>query len=537
MTTKDIAAAFGLDLDEDGELADEEVELDEDGFVAHDPDALQDAHIAATVSARALLSHFCWSSGLGWMAYRAGVWRQTNDAKVSERVRNDLIAQQAREAREGADVKRLAALAALLSANRIRAIVYLARGIIEVDIDKFDQHPDLLNVGNGVVDLATGTIGTHDPTLYLTKKTRVDYVPNATSPDWDSALEALPVETISWFQQRIGQAATGHMTPDDKLVLLQGGGSNGKTTVVGAIGRALGDHAIVVPERLLLANPSDHPTELTTLRGARFALLEETPEARHLNVKRLKDTIGTPVITARQMRKDNITWESTHSLFVTTNFKPKIDETDHGTWRRLALLRFPYTFKLTNASDAVVTGELERLGIDGLRERLRDGRQGQHEAVLAWVVAGARSWYDADRVMSQQPNVVTNDTAAWRAEADLIIGFLNDRLVFDPTRHVASTDLFEDFSTWIVKRGHKAWSDQTFTSRFLEHGHVEAAKVEKRRVSTKDPGLSRPPFQGLPLASRFTAHLGIRFRTAIDDDAEGEADGGEPSTDEDPTLL
>ena len=86
-----------------------------------------------------------------------------------------------------------------------------------------------------------------------------------------------------------------------------------------------------MPERVLIANPSDHPTELMTLRGARFALIEETPEARHLSVKRLKDTVGTPTMTARLIGKNNVTWEATHSLFLTTNYTPRVDETDHGT--------------------------------------------------------------------------------------------------------------------------------------------------------------------------------------------------------------
>lgn len=488
----------------------------------HDPDAVEDAHIAETVAERALRDRYCWAAGMDWLAYRRGCWVPTTDAAVAERVRRDLIGQQAREAREGVSGSRRKQLSGLLAGYRIRGIVSLARGILEVDSGDFDQHPDLLNVGNGVVDLRTGQLLDHSPHLRLTKATKVAYDQAATSPDWDAALSALPREVVAWFQQRIGQAASGHTPPDDLLVLLQGGGSNGKTTVVGAITRALGDHAVAVPERLLLANPSDHPTELTTLRGARLALLEETPEARHLNVKRLKDTVGTPVITARQIRRDNITWEATHSLFITTNFRPRIDETDHGTWRRLALCRFPYTYRAPGTPVPAVPGGLEREGIDGLRERLREGRQGQHAAVLAWIVAGARTWYDADRVMSRPPAVVTKDTAQWRADADLICGFITDRLVFECGRHVVATDLFEDFTAWITRRGHKAWSDQTFTSRFLEHGLVEAAKVEKRRTPGTTQGLSRAShFSVLP--TRFTAYHGTRFRTSNDDEEEEEA--------------
>ena len=35
----------------------------------------------------------------------------------------------------------------------------------------------------------------------------------------------------------------------------------------------------------------------------------------------------------------------TFCLFVSTNYKPRVDETDHGTWRRLAMVEFPITYR------------------------------------------------------------------------------------------------------------------------------------------------------------------------------------------------
>ena len=56
------------------------------------------------------------------------------------------------------------------------------------------------------------------------------------------------------------------------------------------------DYAVMVPDRALLARPSDHPTELMTIRGARLAIMEELPELGHLNVKRLKTVCGTVLL-------------------------------------------------------------------------------------------------------------------------------------------------------------------------------------------------------------------------------------------------
>jgi len=387
-----------------------------------------------------------------------------------------------------------------------------------VDAAEFDAHPDLLNVANGVVDLRTGELLPHDPELFLTKITKVTYVPGATSPDWETALEALPPDVADWMQTRIGQAATGYPTPDDILPVSQGGGANGKTTFFGAIQCALGDHAVVVPERVLMANPSDHPTELMTLRGARLALIEETPETRHLSVKRLKDTVGQPVMTARYIRQDNVTWECTHSLFVTTNYRPRVDEVDHGTWRRLALVRFPYTF--TESAD-ISTNPMARLSMPGLRERLRNGGQGQHEAVLDWIVQGARRWYGNDRVLPPPPQCVQDDTADWRAEADVIFCYIKDRLIFEPGLHLLATELYEDFGEWLDQRGHRRWTDSTFFSRFGEHVLAEAGHAYRQRIRSGQDGLCRRVGHFNPPPAQYTAWVGVRFRRDDDDDDAG----------------
>ena len=464
----------------------------------------RDAVMAKTVAKRAL-RRFRWCAQLGWLRYQQGVWRSVSDQSVVEVIRKDLIDQHEREARAGADAKRLSALSGLLAIKRIAAMASLARGIRETRVERFDHHPDLLCVGNGVVDLTTGELIPHDPGLLFTKATLVDYVPGATHPDWDTALQAVPLEVADCLHVRFGQAATGHMTDDDKLPVLQGSGENGKTTLVSPVMQVLGEYAVLVPEKLLLANPGDHPTEVTTLRGARIALSEEAPEDHRLNVKRLKDTVGTPRLTARKLYKDNMTWDATHSLFLTTNYRLRINETDHGTWRRLALVRFPYRYVETPE------GQDDRARDAGLRPRLLAGTEGQHQAVLAWLVQGAMRWYAAGMAMPPPPEQVIDDTQAWRREADLVMAFIGDELEFEPSAAVASSELFNSFTTWLTLAQHQRWGEQTFTERFGNHYLCTGNGVNKRRLS--DSAMFDRGGGTTTHASRATAWLGVRYKT------------------------
>lgn len=473
---------------------------------------LTDAILAERISHQVLADKYVWSAGLGWMRWTGVRWERSNPQTVIETIRQHLVARVTAQLREpDTDWNKRQELMSLLGKTRITAVTELSKGVVQVRDDMFDARPDLLNTPSGVVHLGTGQMRPHDPKLYLTKVTAVHYRPDATHPDWDQALEAIREDARPWFQNRAGQGITGHMTPDDVMVFLQGGGENGKSTVLDSIRYTLGEYEVFLSDRVLLADPGSHPTELMSLRGARFAVAEELPEDHKLNVKRLKDTVGTSTMKARYIRQDEVQWKATHSMFISTNYLPVINETDHGTWRRLMLLKFPYRYVKPGQP---LTGPDDRQGDPGLRQRMKTGRE-QQEAVLSWLVAGARRWYANNRVMPAPPDTVTADTRAWRAESDLVLSYWDDRIEDDPDSHVMARELFDDFNSWLSTKGHRPWSDKTFNARFGAHEETTQRGGERKKIRARD-GLSRPPGTYASLVAPtvptvYWAWLGIGF--------------------------
>jgi P4 family phage/plasmid primase-like protien len=485
------------------------------------PPRLEDALIGERVAAQHL-QKFIHTNGLGWLKFDGRRWKPVEEIIVAEVVRKALIDLHRSEAESGAEASRLQQISRMLSASRIRAITYVTK-LCKTTEEAFDAHPHLLNVRNAVVNLRDGTLRLHDPALLLTKVTMVNYVPGTTHRDWQRALTALPADAVDWLQIRMGQGLTGYPPPDDVLVVAKGSGANGKTTVFDGVREAAGpDYAVTLPERVLLARTRDHPTEMMGLRGARLGLMEEFPELGHLNVKRLKDLHGVGEMTARYCGKDSVTWKPSHTVFVTTNYLPRVDESDHGTWRRLALVDFPYRYR--KAHEEIQT-DFDKVGDPNLRERLRRGGEGQHQAVLAWLIEGAVKWYRNGQVMPQAPASVREATAAWRGTSDLLLRYMDENLVFDGEAHVMSTELFEDFTQWLKANGHVAWSDQSFSARLGQHPEAIANGVEKKRgIRSSRPGLSRCRRRVLGATAvalsdtTFTAWLGIRFRTHDDEE-------------------
>lgn len=495
---------------------------------ASDPDAdrplagdrvLEDAALADEL-ARVLRGGWAYADGLGIMRYRAtgdaGRWTPVEEHSLIEAVRRELVDIEVDEHTAAAmrgDNKAIDKARTLLSRSRAAAVARLVIGILAEDEPTFDAHPDLLNTPSGVVDLRTGELTPADPLLYLTKMTEAPYDPKADRSLWQMATEALPPKVVEWMKVRLGQALTGYTPDDDVLVIMEGAGENGKTAWLIGVRRALGDYARTLPERLLVADPGDHPTTLMTLMGTRLGAIEELPEGRSLNVKRLKDTVGTPEITARRMRQDDITFPNTTCLFLATNYLPIVAETDHGTWRRLALVRFRETYLKPADYRA-----LKKAGRLTKRHHLGDPRVKRHfehhadPGLLAWLVEGAREWYAAGERMPDKPKIVEKDTEAWRLDADPILAYVRERIVRDDGYAITATDLHDDFNAWLERRGHRRWTGQTINSRF--QGHVSMDGVERKMVKWSNsvrPSRPRTSVLAKPIPKTTTSWRGVRF--------------------------
>ncbi|BBY56687.1 hypothetical protein H7J07_04345 [Mycobacterium koreense] len=475
---------------------------------------LDDSPLSAYLAQR-LRPRYRYAPGLGWLHYNGRVWRRVPDDRLTTEVQTQFTALFTEEAPH-VDGDRRKQIAGLLANHRVRAVKGLLRGLLLEDDSRFDSrdHAHLLNTPNGVVDLRTGELSRHDPDLLLTKITKAAYRPGASHPDWDETLQALPdPEVRTWLQARLGQAITGLPPTDDVLPIWYGDGANGKSTVL-AFRFALGSYAGDISERVLTARPSDHPTELTDLKGLRLAVLEELPEGP-LSVRRLKAILGTDRMTARRISRDTMTWDPTHTPVVTTNYRPRVVEVDHGTWRRLALVSFPLRYRKPGQP---LERDTDRHGSEGLRERIKHGTA-QQEAVLAWLVAGAKRVYTetGEQQLPVLPTRVREDTDAWRNDVDLLALFAAEHLVFDPAWAVLSRDLFAEFTRFLEAHGHATWSDQTFTEKLLNHTLAAEHQLTKARVRAKQ--LSWPRWQKAPEppAGKAVQVLGVRFRTANDD--------------------
>lgn len=346
------------------------------------------------------------------------------------------------------------------SMSRLNAMVEAARteAAVEVQPDQLDADPYLLNVSNGTLDLRTGALHEHDAEQLLTKLVPVAYDLAAECPRWDSFLETIfgdDGDLAAYVQRLVGYSLTG-TTGAQVLPICFGNGANGKSTFLAVLQRLLGDYAHQAPPELLMHKDKPRggsPTpELADLQGRRFVIAIETSEGGRLDESLVKQLTGGDTINTRRLYGHPFTFQPTHTLWLATNHKPEIRGTDLAIWRRVALIPFNITIPPERQIDQTF-----------LLAQLWEEAPG----ILRWALDGCLSW---QRDGLQPPAIVEAATADYRAEMDVLAGFLADCCVVEPDATALSGELAARYNRWCEENGEPPLPERRFQKTLTARG-------------------------------------------------------------------
>jgi P4 family phage/plasmid primase-like protien len=225
---------------------------------------------------------------------------------------------------------------------------------------KIDSNKDLIAFNNGVMDLTTMSFRDGKPEDYISFSTGIDYDTKRsyfeyeTWPAVDNFIkQVLPdPEVRDYFMKHLSTNLIGGNTAQ-KFHILTGSGSNGKSMILNLTSTALGDYACTVPISLFTQKrkgSGNAAPEVIRLKGRRFVTMQEPDESISLNTGLMKEITSGEKMYARDLFKSGTEFEVQAKFHLACNDKPKINTTDGGTWRRLAVIDFISKFVVSPAA-------------------------------------------------------------------------------------------------------------------------------------------------------------------------------------------
>lgn len=376
----------------------------------------------------------------------------------------------------------------------------------------FDNDPYLINCNNGVFDLKNEELLDHSPNFYMTKFIPVNYVENATDKYCDDILDSLHPDEKDYVQLIVGQSLIGEQTKYQAAYFMHGRGSNGKSTFIDLILKTSGSYAKLQPPSVFMPEKSSDSYALSDFEGLRAAIIEELPDSKHLNSGALKRLVGTKKVNARPIYGKNKEFDNESTIFVSCNRLPMINETDDGTWRRLIVFTFPYSYK---KSEEQVKGKWDRLGNPRVLYSAQNKRT-TAEAFLAWRVEGAKRWLREERVEYHIPNHIDKVITEWNENNDLLLNWFNDSIVVNPKSYISFADLYQSFNNWLGVRGNANVSQRYFSETIKNHKvfHDNNLIHRNKMRALKDFTQSLYNFSSKEYGGedKFTHIVGIKFK-------------------------
>lgn len=411
--------------------------------------AISEDRLALTFSERHV-GQLLYVPALGsWMRWDGCRWRADDVLAVFDLAR--AVCREAAAAEDGNKAVKLASAATVAAVERLaRSDPRHARRV-----EDFDAEPWSLNTPEGVVNLKTGEIRSHNRDDLHTKVAGV--APGGGCPRWLRFLLEITrrdKDLVRYLQRFIGYTLTG-TTREHAFVFLRGPGGNGKSVLLGTVASALGDYATTaMGDVVTVGRNEQHPTHLASLRGARMVLVTETEEGRPWAEARLKALVAGDKIAARVMRGDPFEFQPVGKWWIAGNHSPVLRNPDAAMRRRLHLV--PLTFVPAKPDP-------------DLAERLKAELPG----ILAWAIRGCLAW---QKEGLNPPPVVMAASADYFADQDSIATWLAERCERIDHAKAQARHLYADWKMWAASRGEDAGTEKRFSEALVRH----AAKVKTK---------------------------------------------------------
>ena len=317
---------------------------------------------------------------------------------------------------------------------------------ISVNLDDFDNVPGIIGAKNGkTLDLnllAKGEDPVRDSVRsdMLTMSTAVSVQSGAKHEKWDEFLEKfLPNKEIRDFAQKVFGYCLVDNNPSKLMIFLWGPSNTGKTTILEAIAKALGDYAAPMSANKLFGHHSSSTNpELVSAIKKRMVILSEVGDGHRLSSNAIKQITGNDLQQARNNHSNHIVNAVPQfTPYASTNNPPEISHADAALKNRILVLPF----------DAVHPPE-RVMPEDDLKENREIS-----SAILWWLIEGCKKYIEEGLERETWPDKVKDLSEEFVTGTSSLQRFIERRIERDPKSRAKLTEVFQAWKTWCISEG------------------------------------------------------------------------------------
>lgn len=422
-------------------------------------------------------AHFAYTGALGWLQY-TGTHYEAEGAEAAVY----LAAEETLRARSAAAIAAGKRYNGLLreATPTDRKITAAAknfgkkRTLVEAS---FDDERHLLNCANGVLNLKSGKLETHEPSQLFTYCLATEYDASASRDEVLAFLSGSVKggdvdEVLTWLQTWLGYCLTGE-TNLDEFLYIHGPPRAGKGTLAGAMRALLSKRLSAEISFSTLTSKREGDTDnfdLAPLRAARLLTCEEGNARDYLNAALVKKMTGGNALRTSFKGRDAFEYVPQFKLISVSNFPIRADADDSALWARVRVLEFPFSH----------VGEENY----GLRENMQ--RPEALRGWLAWLAEGAKRYYEFKRRNKgiPTPASVMASTEAARADLDTLGQWLEERAIRKADAWTPYDLAHADYAAWCSKNGAEPKLMKSFTATLRAKG-FDAGKLDRHAGEVK----------------------------------------------------
>ena len=318
--------------------------------------------------------------------------------------------------------------------------------------EKLDSNIYLIGFENGVYDLEQSVFREGRPDDYISLSTKNDYHKWHEKNPYNAMIfkfleQVLPNQAVrKYFLNALCTCLAG-TTKEEKLYIMTGSGSNGKSLTMDLMYLALGDYYMSCPITIITrkrGSSNETSPEKVRMKGRRCGVFQETDDGEKLNVGVMKEFTGGDKVLVRDLFKgaqEMLEFKPQMKYFLTCNQLPEVPSNDDGTWRRLRVIAFlsKFTDNPTKANEFMIDTML--------KQKIEQWAP----TFVSYLIHVYNTEYK-NKTYLTDPEEVMASTKQYKMENDPITDYIVARIQVtnNPKNILYHEAIWEDFKTWFA---------------------------------------------------------------------------------------